>query len=46
MVEKYNYSRIIIIMFYSDDKVILDCGYSICKGRGGVGWGGKDDSVG
>jgi hypothetical protein len=18
----------------------LDCGYSICKGRGGVGWGG------
>jgi hypothetical protein len=24
----------------------LDCGYSICKGRGGVGWGGKDDSVG
>jgi hypothetical protein len=38
MVEKYNYSRIIIIiMFYSDDKVILDCGYSICKGRGGVG---------
>ena len=23
-------------MFYSDDKVILDCGYSICKGRGGV----------